>query len=429
MPYAGTSERERASGIVAELAARLADPDAVAAVASAPDNLHDALPRPVPVWLPDTLGEGHPGVALLFAELAATDPAMRRAAHGHLAAASRAIGGVRTQLFMGAASVGYAGHVAAASYGGYTAMLERLDEHVATAGVRQASAYRDDVETGRSPGGGRLDLISGITGVGRYLLARGLAEPLAEVLACLVAAGLAPDVRVDGVPVAACWSSDNAGGGVDLGIAHGVSGPLALLALSWRAGVRVGGQDAAIERIVGILDRWLVEDDAGPYWPAWVSVADHREPPERTRGRDAWCYGAGGISRALFLAGAALDRPDWRKLAIAALRGAVQTADYPAIRDAGLCHGWSGLLQITVRMAGDTGDPGLWSAADALAVRTMDDYDAECPFGFRYAPYVAPRPADRPGFVGGAAGIALALHTYAAGEPPRTPWDAALLLA
>ncbi|KOG88243.1 hypothetical protein ADK38_20860 [Streptomyces varsoviensis] len=65
-----------------------------------------------------------------------------------------------------------------------------------------------------------------------------------------------------------------------------------------------------------------------------------------------------------------------------------------------------------------------------LAERVLAAYNPALPLGYRYADTPpglwAPH---RAGFLEGTAGIALSLHTYASGGAPRTPWDAALLLA
>ncbi|WP_222853537.1 lanthionine synthetase C family protein [Fodinicola acaciae] len=420
--------REEAAAVVTTVASRLSDATAVAAVAGAPDNQLDALPEPMPVWRPDTLGDGHPGIALLFAELAAGDAAYRAVAHRHLTAATGVVRGSRPRLFRGAAALAFAGHAAATAYGGYAEMLERLDRHIAARVVERCRETVTAVRAGQPVGADeRYDVISGVAGLGRYLLARGDAA-LTDVLEGLVAIALAPDVRVDGVSTAAWLSGAGDKACVNLGLAHGVAGPLALLAVSRLAGHRVAGQDEAIAAIVAILRRWRTTDGSGPYWPLWAGVTDHRgwSPPER--GRDAWCYGAAGIGRALFLAGAALDRTDWQADGCEAVIGAIATASDETLHDPGLCHGWSGLLQIALRMLADTRDERYELAAGSLAARVLDAYDPGSPFGFRYVQSVAPRPADRPGFLDGAAGVALALHAYATGVPPRTSWDAALLL-
>ncbi|MFJ6442663.1 lanthionine synthetase LanC family protein [Streptomyces sp. NPDC091649] len=127
--------------------------------------------------------------------------------------------------------------------------------------------------------------------------------------------------------------------------------------------------------------------------------------------------------------GAALDRPEWRATAEAALRGALTAADDALIRDSALCHGWAGLLRIAQRTARDSAEPDLHAAADRLAARVLDGFDPEAPFGFRYSHTLAPRALDRPGFPEGASGIALALHAYTTGTVPATSWDSALLIS
>ncbi|NEE13965.1 lanthionine synthetase, partial [Streptomyces sp. SID7499] len=86
---------------------------------------------------------------------------------------------------------------------------------------------------------------------------------------------------------------------VNLGLAHGVPGPLALLSLAWRAGVRVDRQDEAIERIMQLLTRLRTTDGAGPRWPHLMTREriESGAPPER--GRDSWCYGVLGAARAV----------------------------------------------------------------------------------------------------------------------------------
>ncbi|MFJ9855388.1 hypothetical protein [Streptomyces sp. NPDC101150] len=75
-----------------------------------------------------------------------------------------------------------------------------------------------------------------------------------------------------------------------------------------------------------------------------------------------------------------------------------------------------------------------------LAAPVLDAHDPALRCGFRYrrpgyqeghrdgrstGRALAPH---RAGFLGGAAGVALALHTYATGRAPEARWDAALLL-
>lgn len=352
------AHRAAAARVVAEVADRLADPERVARIAGVPDNLMHYPGDPQPVWDPLQLSDGHPGVALLFAELAVTDPALRHRAHAHLSAGLAAgIRPVPQSLFGGMVALAYAGHTTAVGSGGYTAMLAGLDRHILD---RVRTRARADLERTRAgdPAGAwsRYDVLAGTAGIGRYLLARHLAADgqearqaagaaLTEVLTSLVAAATADDITRHGSRLPAWWVTDGLDHGlpehVNLGLAHGVPGPLALLALAWRTGVRVDRQDEAVERIMALLTRLRTRDEAGPRWPHLMSREriEKGEPPER--GRDSWCYGAAGAARAVHLAGTALDRPDWRAEAEAALRGTLAVAGDASIRDSALCHGWA----------------------------------------------------------------------------------------
>ncbi|MBO8196802.1 lanthionine synthetase C family protein [Streptomyces smyrnaeus] len=439
------AHREAAARTVAELADRLAEPDRVAEVAGAPDNLMHYPGSPRPVWDPLLLSDGHPGVALLYAELATGEPRLRGRAHAHL---STALGsGIRLlpqSLFAGMVALAFAGQTAATGFGGYATMLAGLDRHITDHVRERARADQARLRAGEPVSSWNCyDVLGGTAGIGRYLLARheSAAEPaarrtaglaLTDVLESLVAAATADDVTRDGDRLPAWWVTDGLEHGlvehVNFGLAHGVCGPLALLSVAWRAGFRVDRQDEAIERIMALLSRWRTTDEAGPRWPHLVDTAHLRsgEPPER--GRDSWCYGAAGAARAVHLAGAALDRADWRADARAALQGALSAASDELIHDSALCHGWAGLLQIVLRMAHDTADPGYHAVADRLAERVLAGFEPEAPFGYRYRHVLARRALDRPGFLEGSAGIALALHTYASGSAPATSWDSALLL-
>ncbi|MEX3106246.1 MULTISPECIES: lanthionine synthetase C family protein [unclassified Streptomyces] len=419
-PASTSTDREAAARIAAEIADRLTDPEQVAAVASAPDNLMRYPGDPQPVWHPQSLSDGHPALALLHTEL--HRPAAQT--HAHLSAALAAGLRLRPQaLYSGMTALAFAAQAAAGTYGGYTTLLAGLDRHIVDQARRRAHADLERLRAGRSVGAWTTyDVLAGTTGTGRYLLARDSESPaLAEILDSLVAAATAEN---------GWWITEGLDHGLpehlNLGLAHGISGPLALLALAWRAGVRVERHAEAIERITALLTRWRTADG---YWPHLITRAhlEGRELP--ACGRDSWCYGTAGTARAVHLAGLALGRADWCADALASLYGAVRAASDDRTVDSALCHGWAGLLQITLRMAHDSGDPGLPDLADALAARVIAGYTPEAPFGYRYTHHLAARPLDRPGLLEGAAGIALALHTYASGAVPATSWDGALLLA
>jgi lantibiotic biosynthesis protein len=430
--------RRTAAEIVADLAQRLADPATVAASATREGNL-DHLPGgdPIHPWSGLTLGEGHPGVALLYAELSRDDPAYRKTAHAHLAAATRALTTVPgAGLFAGVPSLAFAARAARCDPHDYAAMLGKLDSQVIKRVQELITTEAERLGAGRAGTSmAAYDVIVGLAGLGRYLLLRdGRYERLLrDVLACLVR--LTDPVRVHGHTVPGWWVPGPPGPGQErhcprghfnVGLAHGICGPLALFALAEEADVAVPGQRDAATRIV----TWLLQRlFGGCRWPGVIDFDSEVRGAgqEPAGGRAAWCYGTPGVARAIFLAGRALGRPDWRRTAVAALAGVLDLPN--PLGDCGLCHGWAGLLQITWRMARDGDDLRLAGHVPRLAARVIDGHDPELPFGYRYAntPPGAWAP-HRAGFLEGAAGIALALHTYATDTVPAAGWDAALLL-
>ncbi|MFJ2823501.1 lanthionine synthetase C family protein [Streptomyces toxytricini] len=431
-PAGADTLRERAAETVAGVARRLAEPDAVAA-------------RPVSAFRAASLSDGAPGIALLHAELAHTDPAHRAAAHlwlRHAAARARqAAAPGRQGLYGPPAALSYALHRAADgpahAPGGQGAARAHLARVVA-----ETALARAEWEEQRLAGNQgctafpAYDVVSGQAGLGAHLLELGRpAEPaLTRLLRSLTA--LTRPVRVDGRELPGWWVAlDGASyrpvapaeGHANLGMAHGTPGPLALLALAWRQGARVPGQRAAITR----LARWLLArrrtDGAGTWWPGQLSLGPELPRP----GRPSWCYGTPGIARALHLAGLALDVPEWREAGVEALRSALRRAAAGGAEpdEPGLCHGLAGLLQTTWRTSRDSGDAELAGHLPALAARLLDLADDTAPFGFAPAPGERPSEEHPGGFLTGAAGAALALHTFATGTEPATRWDRALLLA
>ncbi|GGM72001.1 hypothetical protein GCM10012275_48160 [Longimycelium tulufanense] len=444
--------RKTAESVALEVADRLRDPAAVVATSvrspTAPSSNITAS-----AWDPLALGNGHVGISLLFAHLGQRHGRPDPATHHHLSAAvvelERKEHGGGGSLFRGAPAVAFAAAAAAQDPGHYRRLLSTLDDMVAARANQLVRIEEERVNlarAGTSPRG--YDAISGLAGLGRYTLGRGdsLLSCTRSILRCLVR--LTDPVTVKGRPVPGWWIAEKPPpshgtpfnqGYFDLGIAHGIAGPLALLALAARHGVSVPGQRDAIERIAQWLLDWQLTDDYGPSWPTTVSLEeecqDQPPPVLRTRGT-AWCYGAPGIARALQVAGHVMGRPEWERSAVAATNATLsRERDRAMLHDAGLCHGWSGLLQCVIRIADHADDPLLRSRIPELVDHVVDHFDPATEFGFRaYSPL--PQPGwylDDAGYLEGAAGIALALLTAADLDRPADsrkamPWDAALLI-
>jgi hypothetical protein len=102
------------------------------------------------------------------------------------------------------------------------------------------------------------------------------------------------------------------------------------------------------------------------------------------------------------------------------------TAQLKATTDNGLCHGFAGLAHVAARTAADA-HPSTVGQLQAVIPALLATI---CPPGTDPAATAATVANEAgPGFLDGAAGIALALLAPATTTPPRTAWDACLLLA
>lgn len=423
MTAVATDLRSRAEAVIAAIADRLADPAKVAATMVAADEARGSGQER---WVPQSLTDGFPATALLFAELAHTDSGYRRVAHSHLAAGAAATGIPVHGLYIGPGALGFAAARAARKPGEYGGLLTTVDEQLATWVRRRLEPEWERIAAGRAGTAfSAYDVVTGVTGVGRHLLGRD-DQAAREILRYLVTL-TKPVGDLPGWWVGHSPTMGDSDGHANAGLAHGIAGPLALLSVAWRAGVRVPGQDEAIDRIVRWLLDWSDTDEHGRYWPDGLSRADLRERPAvLAPARSAWCYGTPGVATALDLAGAALELPQWRATALDAVLAMLRRPLHShGVVDAGLCHGWGGLLHLTSRMGRESGSTELLAAADRLAARVIESYDPVRPFGFQAA--AGDSRDDVAGFMEGAAGVALALHGWL--TAPASGWDAALLAA
>lgn len=453
-PTAATAERDplpaaddrdthrRLRGIVAELAERLLDPEAVAAAATAPDNV-DLLPgmrTGRSPWGTLGLGEAHAGAALLYGELSHDDERFRTAAHAHLAAAAQGLGHPPVPgLFGGAGSLAFAAYAARRSEEDYAGLIDTLDGRVTHQLRALLTAETERLDAGRAGVSMRTyDVVAGAAGLGRYLLLRGerhraLLTDTLEYLVRLTGPVEAHGHRVPGwwVPLEPDQGPQFPRGHFNVGLAHGIAGPLALLSLAWRDGVRVPGQRTAITRISDHLTGHRTEEGVWPGVITFDAFVGEQRPHAGHAEMIAWCYGTPGTARALQLAGAALDHAGWRASATDAMAAALGHSLH-TVTDSSVCHGWAGILHITGLMARDSGDARLTERLAVLARALLDAHRPDLPFGYRYdRPQLGAglkQAPHRAGFLEGSAGIALALHAYLNGGC-ASPWQTALLVA
>ncbi|WP_078960953.1 lanthionine synthetase C family protein [Streptomyces sp. NRRL WC-3618] len=404
-----------------------------------------------PHWQPAQLLIGHTGIAMLYSRLTLDDSYWGKTAHAHFSAALQSV----TTNTIG--DVLLAASLHAQEHGGYTNFLKRAaPAHVSAMRVSLHTISRRLREKGPGLANAEYDLINGLARSARGLMAGAAlghaesSDALRNVLALLVE--MARPILVHGEWVPGWWTdpgldlvpeADRAVyplGEFNLGIAHGICGPLSLLALAHQAGHVVPDMLDAMRTMADWVMRKRRVGEQGTYWPGRVSFEDEtgrsRSPAASIAPRSDWCYGAAGVARALQLAGRSLGDPDLTEVGIDAMRSVFQRpygrAEMP---DATFCHGRAGVLLTAVRMAADTGYPELWEGADRLATSLARSFDPTTPFGYRYplSPAVDAPAVDEPGLLQGAAGVALTLLSYVDARggkrPDHSTWDTALLMA
>jgi hypothetical protein len=280
------------------------------------------------------------------------------------------------------------------------------------------------------------DLVVGLTGLGVYALQR---CPRPVAVRCLHRVLDWLDQRAGHDEHGLFWWTpreeilsdegrrDYPSGRGDLGVAHGVAGPIALLGTICGTGVERARARRLLEGSVHWLLAQAMATDTGPTFPLW-SAPGFRPYPARS----AWCYGDPGIAAALLIAARGAGNAGWEKEALdLACRAAARPPLATGVVDASMCHGSAGLAHIYNRMYQATGAPELGRAAASWVQRTLDFYRSARASG---GPWVhgSRDPARLEPWTGidvvdGAAGVALVL--LAAATPVEPVWDRMFLLS
>ena len=162
-------------------------------------------------------------------------------------------------------------------------------------------------------------------------------------------------------------------GHVNLGLAHGVPGPLALMSLAVTAGVEVPGQRPAIHTTADAVAGAQLLDEWGVTFPIVAAVGDELDAPTRAAMR-----GATGRP-------ASHGRSGWRAsqwvgttCAASPSRPCSRGSGAPAVRrieSPTLCHGTAGLVVITKRFAADTGRAEFVGMAGDLVGSLVEEFE------------------------------------------------------
>ena len=430
----GTRDKARAEKIAIDIAERLSDPHVVHAMAQRAAS-QSKLKRAIP-WFAPSLAQGDCGLAVMMAAFDAAYPSggWDHVGKLYLENAARSINehkAVGASLFSGIAGVALAAHCLSRGGVRYRKLQAALEIPV----LRAAAQLTALVRSKKSLSVATFDAISGLSGIGAYLLARAPHSAAAEHALADISDALAVMVLADSQPPRWYTPPEHTGddfasyplGNLNLGLAHGIAGVLALLALSTIGHSGTPKTNDAVAAVIAIFERHRIEDQWGIQWPAALPLTDaagNTGPAPATR--CAWCYGVPGIARAVWLGGKAVGSDAAKALAVEAMAGVFRRPVRARIIDSPtFCHGISGLLAIARCFEDDGCAEPFGLQIDLLVTQLLDLFEPQSPLGYRSIE-IADNRVDQPGLLDGAAGVALVLLDVA--RQPSTDWQRAFLI-
>ncbi len=232
---------------------------------------------------------------------------------------------------------------------------------------------------------------------------------------------------------------DDLGEGVmiyNLGLSHGMSSIIVVLARCFKAGVR---QNDCKELLNGIIQYFLhckdapmqhngkEEDRYQCHFSYTHREGENATPDVTTNLR--WCYGDLGITAAISLAGHYTQDPEWQQLgaqlASDCARRHAHRPEVTSVTEAGLCHGTIGNAHIFNRLYHLHHLPELKEASNFWLKKGLEQYEEwGQKFLVKEGVYGHPQLA---GLLEGDAGIGLALMGFIYDTDPA--WDKVLLLS
>lgn len=394
-------------------------------------------------WSATDLASGNVGLALMYSYFDACFPGqgfddLTQQYLSIAAAETRRSALVFPGLFGGTAGLAFT--LSLASRGGkrYQKTLAGLHEGLCEQVLAQ-QWRRSEAEKGVSSSD--FDLVAGAAGILAYLVSLEQADPaiqqaIAHLLAYLLWLGqsgqspgrerwyIAPALLPN-----ASQRQDFPQGNFNCGLAHGIPGPLAALSLTWLDGYRYPGLRETIAYLANWVVAHRVEQERGINWPDSIPLeaaaapqAWQRLPPART----AWCYGAPGVARSLWLAGCALEDEELRGIGVEAIEAMLRRSVSQRIFSSPIiCHGTAGVLQICLRFAHECTSELVKAQIPLLVEQILESFDASFPLGFRNTDQGIA--CDQPAWLTGAPGIAMVL--LAASTDVTPTWDRVLALS
>ncbi|MBR8662876.1 lanthionine synthetase C family protein [Bacillus paralicheniformis] len=213
---------------------------------------------------------------------------------------------------------------------------------------------------------------------------------------------------------------------LNVGLSHGIPGPLIILSKAYKRGILVKGHLEAIKRIA--YDLVKLKNQYDNNWGGMIDVQQYfnQECPLRLPTRSAWCYGTPGTAFSLLTAAEALNDRELSEIAKQAMKDLI--GNEQKIFSPSFCHGYAGISYLYKRFYEKTGVQEFDNESKRLKSKTQEFFDFLNPFGYcdieikdNYKLKL-----NSIGLLQGVAGILLSLLSFEENSP--SIWNVAFLL-
>ncbi|NEW08669.1 lanthionine synthetase C family protein [Paenibacillus sp. SYP-B3998] len=438
--------RPQIEKILQELGSRLKDAEKVERIATSEGNHILANNGKYYPWQAASLSSGYPGICVYYSLMDHYFPDEDWASVGHdfLSRSINVIksnGDLNISLWSGLAGIGFAAYSLSKNGTCYQGLLKQINDLILNKAEKLLDVTLNNVQNG-SVYVHDYDVISGWAGIGRYLLLFKDIPKVKETLLYIIDYFISlSQHRISGENKVPNWyvPSQNLSldeklrfkdGYFNLGLAHGIPGPLAFLSQACIDGFEVKGLKEAIQHFAEWILEWELKDESGGiYLPLILELGEVvSQKVENKAHKEAWCYGTPGLMRAIWLAGKALKNEEWKAKAIESYKSTLlRPQERWDIYSPTFCHGYAGLLHLTSSIYQDSNDDFFKKPILNLTRDIVKMYDENSPFLFHdiHKNSKGNDILNMPGLLDGSVGIGLVLATLI--KPNLIPWDICLL--
>lgn len=237
------------------------------------------------------------------------------------------------------------------------------------------------------------DVISGLSGIASYLLLiDGYENSVKEIFKILIS--ICGNKKINGKDMPK-WHIKSSNldeetranypeGYLNLGLAHGIAGPLSILSKGYKKGIIVEGQKEAILSIIKEYKTFAYLLDGSYYWDKQLGVKDYWEQFKKCdKAREGWCYGNIALARILSIACEAIENKAIKEWADEIIEEKAKRGinEYNLISPT-LCHGYAGVMSIFSQIEIRGRSPSIINIIDTIREKIYTMFESTSKYGF-----------------------------------------------